>query len=203
MPSDEHLTLDWDLTGVVPVRHPLGFICFPVERDGPRGVCLHLWSPELPRARNTTSGIHCHSWDLTSHVLHGQVRNLIVEIEETAERPTHRVFEVRSGPDGDHLEPTDRTVRHHPGASELFHAGDAYTMPAGRFHRSVIPADGEALTLAYGQGRPGSRDLSLGPLDAPRHQVVRRTLTAGETAFAVRLIEERLRGSGRGQATGR
>ncbi|NUS05534.1 MAG: hypothetical protein HOV97_23605, partial [Nonomuraea sp.] len=46
------------------VRHPLGFVCLPLERDGGEGVCLHLWSDSLQHAESTTSQIHCHSWDL-------------------------------------------------------------------------------------------------------------------------------------------
>ncbi|MCQ0004164.1 hypothetical protein [Actinomadura madurae] len=29
------------------VRHPLGFLCLPVERSGDLGVCLHIWTPEV------------------------------------------------------------------------------------------------------------------------------------------------------------
>lgn len=181
-----------DLRGVTPVRHPLGFVCLPLERDGGEGVCLHLWSDALTHAETTTSQIHCHSWDLVSHVLYGQVRNVHAVVRDAAEDATHRVFEVVSGSDGDRIRPTRRTVRHSTGLVEVFCTGQTYTLGAGRFHSSVIPEGGEAVTVALGRGRPGSHDLSLGPLDTGGHHVARKPLDADETALAVRLLRTRL-----------
>jgi hypothetical protein len=178
--------------GVCAVRHPLGFVCLPLERDGGEGVCLHLWSDSLAHAESTTSQIHCHSWDLVSHVLYGQVRNVHAVVTDARSDATHRVFEVVSGSDGDRISPTRRTVRHDTGLVELFGPGDTYTLPAGRFHSSVVPEGGEAATIALGRGRTGSRDLSLGPLGAGPHHVSRQPLDARETALAVRLISAHL-----------
>lgn len=174
------------------VRHPLGFVCLPLERDGGEGVCIHLWSDSLAPASSTTSQIHCHSWDLVSHVLYGQVRNVHAVVDDAGPDATHRVFEVVSAADGDRISPTPRTVRHRTGLVESFGPGDTYTLPAGRFHSSVVPEGGEAATVALGRGRPGSRDLSLGPLGAGDHHVSRQPLDARETALAVRLIAARL-----------
>ncbi|HUR05723.1 MAG TPA: hypothetical protein VM347_24480, partial [Nonomuraea sp.] len=66
------------------------------------------------------------------------------------------------------------------------------TLPAGRFHSSVVPEGGEAATIALGRGRPGSRDLSLGPLGTGAHHVSRQPLDEEETALAVRLIAAHL-----------
>ncbi|WP_049563625.1 hypothetical protein [Nonomuraea sp. SBT364] len=174
------------------VRHPLGFVCLPLERDGGEGVCIHLWSDSLAPASSTTSQIHCHSWDLVSHVLYGQVRNVHAVVDDAGPDATHRVFEVVSAADGDRISPTPRTVRHRTGLVESFGPGDTYTLPAGRFHSSVVPEGGEAATVALGRGRPGSRDLSLGPLGAGDHHVSRQPLDDRETALAVRLIAARL-----------
>ncbi|GAA1707818.1 hypothetical protein AB0K40_06015 [Nonomuraea bangladeshensis] len=174
------------------VRHPLGFVCLPLERDGDEGVCVHLWSASLAHAESTTSQIHCHSWDLFSHVLYGQIRNVHVNVTDAGEQATHRVFEVVSDASGDRISPTGRTVRHATGLVEVFGPGDTYTLPAGRFHSSVVPEGGEAATVALGRGRPGSHDLSLGPLDAGPHRVSRQPLDPGETALAVRLVTAHL-----------
>ncbi|WP_327085719.1 hypothetical protein OIE66_25635 [Nonomuraea sp. NBC_01738] len=178
-----------DLHGV---HHPLGFVCLPLEREGGDGVCLHLWSARLGQAHSTTSQIHCHSWDLVSHVLYGQVRNVHAIVTDAADDATHQVFEVVSGADGDRIAPTGRTVRHATGLVEVFGPGQTYTLAAGRFHSSVVAEDGEAATIALGSGRPGSHDLSLGPLRTRSHHVSRRPLDAEETALAVALITARL-----------
>jgi hypothetical protein len=180
--------------GLGGVRHPLGFVCLPLDRSGGDGACLHLWSPRLaPPAPPTTSQIHCHSWDLVSLVLYGQIRNVHEVVTDAAAREaTHRVFEVVSGADGDRIEPTPRTVRHTSGLVEVFGPGDTYTLAADRFHSSVVPEDGETATIALGRGRPGSHDLSLGPLGAGGHHVRRQPLDPGEAALAVQLIRTRL-----------
>ncbi|MBB6343879.1 hypothetical protein ACWGH8_11390 [Nonomuraea muscovyensis] len=177
---------------VTAVRHPLGFVCLPLERQGGEGVCLHLWSGRFAPAEITTSQIHCHSWDLVSHVLYGQVRNVHAVVTDAGPDATHRVFEVVSTADGDHITPTRRTVRHATGRVERFGPGQTYTLPADSFHSSVVPAGGEAATIALGRSRPGGRDLSLGPLHGGVHRVRRRPLDAGETAHVVSLIAARL-----------
>ncbi|MEW9531418.1 hypothetical protein [Microbispora sp. NPDC049125] len=179
-------------SGVRAVRHPLGFVCLPLERAGELGVCLHLWSATLPQARSTTSQVHCHSWDLVSHVLYGEVRNVHAVVTDAARDATHRVFEVVSTPDGDVIRPTGRTVRYAAGQAELFGPGDTYTLSAGAFHSSVIPEGGEAATVALGRGRPGLGDLSLGPLGTPAHQVRRERLDDDGTARAAELARRSL-----------
>src|SRR5258708_22070643 len=72
------------------VRHPLGFLCLPIERHDDCGLCVHLWGSRVAQARSTTSGMHAHSWDLVSLVLAGELRNDVVAVLD--EHPTHRVF---------------------------------------------------------------------------------------------------------------
>jgi hypothetical protein len=177
------------------VRHPLGFVCLPVERRGPLGVCLHLWSPLLANAAPTTSQVHCHSWELVSFVLYGRLSNILSGIGEGA---THRVFEVVSHGDVDEIKATERTVRYVPGAVQTHRAGDVYALPAGVFHSTVVEAGQETATVALGRtavagwGAPMGADLSLGPLAAPTHWVDRRRCDAAETVHAARLSAKRL-----------
>ncbi|MEV6861647.1 hypothetical protein AB0M44_11665 [Streptosporangium subroseum] len=167
---------------VTAVRHPLGFLCLPLERTEEHGVCVHVWSGALPHAASTTSQIHCHSWDLVSHVLYGRVENVRADVSDTTSAVTHRIFEVVSETDGDHIRPTPRTVRCDWGTSEVFGPGQTYTLPAGVFHSSLIPGDGETATIALGRGRPGHSDLSLGPPDLPAHLISRYRCDARETS---------------------
>ncbi|WP_344453033.1 hypothetical protein [Actinocorallia aurantiaca] len=163
-------TLELVASGSLPaegVLHPLGFVCLPVER-GDGGVCLHLWSPELPPPSPTTSAWHCHSWDLLSLLLHGRLSNVLGRLDDGADL---RVFEVLSRDGTDELRPTDRTVRVSAADGGTYTRGGVYTLPAGVFHRTVVA--GEAVTVVLGAQRPGGHDLSLGPPGLGRHRVRR------------------------------
>jgi hypothetical protein len=174
------------------VRHPLGFVCLPLERLGGRGVCVHLWCTGMARAQPTTSAVHSHSWDLFSYVLFGQVRNQVVAVVDAPERPAHRVFEVRSHGDVDEIRATARLVRSAPSAVELASAGGSYHLPAGGFHVTTIPDMQDTATIALGDSRPGTADLSLGAIDTPTHQVRRQRCDSEETALAARIAADRL-----------
>lgn len=163
------------------IRHPLGFLCFPVRRSGQDGICLHLWSDRVSATVSTTSEIHSHSWNLVSHVLSGRIRNELPLITDTRDAPTHRIFEVISRAGVDEILPTSRTVRHGPGPASEHTVGDTYRLPAGIFHRTLVPADAPALTFVQGNGLRGTRDLSLGPLGAASHRVTRIRCTPAET----------------------
>ncbi|MEN3309245.1 MAG: hypothetical protein V7603_5447 [Micromonosporaceae bacterium] len=177
---------------IAAVRHPLGFICLPVRRSGDEGVCVHLWSSWLPMAESTTSATHAHSWDLQSFVLFGQVHNELIEVTDEPAEPTHRVYEVHSLGDVDEIRATGRTVRHATRAVDVHRAGDAYTLRAGRFHRSVVPPGEETATVALGRTRSGEHDLSLGPVGGRTHRVARQRCGPAETVRAARAVTERI-----------
>ncbi|MDH6227023.1 MULTISPECIES: hypothetical protein [Streptomyces] len=173
------------------VRHPLGFLCLPVLREGDRGVCVHLFE-EGDAAEPGVDPHHSHSWDLLSHVLYGAVSNLPVEVGDDPVRPTHRVYEVISGPDGtDEIRPTPRRVRRRAGEPVVFSRGQTYTLPAGLFHASGAPR-GPAATLVLGRTRPGGRDLSLGPLEGRPRRTVRALCDERETVLGARSALRRM-----------
>jgi hypothetical protein len=172
------------------IRHPLGFLCLPLERTGTRGVCVHLWTDRLPQATSTTSTTHSHSWDLVSFVLYGALYNELARVTDTRERPTHRVFAVDSGPDGDVIRWTDRLVHREHGSQELYHGGEVYSLPAGVFH--CTNAMGEVATVALGSGHPGAVDLVLGAFDTPTHGVRRQLCSRDETVLAATMVAGRL-----------
>jgi hypothetical protein len=175
------------------VCHPLGFLCLPVERSGPFGVCLHLWSPDIPTVNLTTSPVHCHGWELISFVLYGQVANVLARLDDGGS--THQVFEVTSRGDRDELRATDRKVGYQPARSDLYARGEVYSLPAGVFHRTVIPGSGEAATVVLGRDTARDRDQSLGPLAVDTHLLWRRRCGALETARAARRAAARLASS--------
>lgn len=175
------------------VRHPLGFVCFPVLRDGDDGVCVHVFRTPEAEPDRTAPQVHCHSWDLTSTVLYGRLGNRHMDVEDDTGAPTHRVFEVFSDPSGiDELRPTRRLVRCRPGAEHTSAPGQTYALPAGEFHTTVVPDGRPTATLVLGRTLPGRVDLSLGPLAEPGHRMVRRTCDATQTARIARAALRRI-----------
>lgn len=180
------------------VKHPLGFLCLPVRREGEYGLCVHLfgmrevWSgPE----EAVTSVLHAHSWDLTSQVLYGRVANVRFRVRDDVRHATHRVYEVDSGAGGvDLLRPTARLVRRDRRAVEASGRGEVYVLPAGEFHTTVVPPGRTAATAVLGRSRPGRADLSLGPVDGTAHRMVRLRCDPGETARLARAALARLDG---------
>jgi len=171
------------------VRHPLGFFCFPVERQETSGICVHVWTPHLPRGRPTTSEVHAHSWDLLSLVLFGELHNIRLVVGDV--EPTHRVFEVRSGPCGDELRATDRLVGYGIAGHDVNRCGDTYSLDAGCFHRTEAT---QATTIAIGRERPGVQDLSLGALDGQTHRVPREWCDGEVSKMVARLVMGQLAG---------
>jgi hypothetical protein len=167
------------------VSHPLGFLCLPIHRMADEGVCIHLWGPQWQPAALTTSPAHCHSWELLSAVLTGELHNQTVAVITDPESPTHQVFEVHSSPSGDEIRATGRLVRHRVHETTEHHAGDRYRLPAGVFHQTLVPDAGELVaTVALGRTRMGAADLSLGGLDTADHQVRRRLYGEQDTVQA-------------------
>ncbi|WP_240810033.1 hypothetical protein [Actinomadura sp. WMMA1423] len=187
---------------IAAVRHPLGFLCLPLERSGDLGVCLHIWTPEVLPAPSTTSPVHCHSWDLLSFVLYGTVRNVRMEVSESSATGssatgssatgTQQVFEVVSQGDMDELRATGRTVQCAPANSTTHRTGESYTLPAGVFHSTLIEDGRDAATVALGRQTPGGGDLSLGPLDLPSHKVRRTRSDHADTVRALRRSARRI-----------
>ena len=166
------------------VRHPLGFCCLPVVRDGDLGVCIHVWVRAAPGAELTTSTVHCHSWELLSFVLYGRVTHALFEIEDDDSGPG-RVVEVISSGDLDRLRPTSRRVHCHERERREIGAGDRFRLSGGQFHSSVVQDGAEAATVVL-SWTVGTVDLSIGPPDVVDHQVRRQVCDPAETAQIVR-----------------
>jgi hypothetical protein len=177
------------------VRHPLGFLCLPAQREGEHGVCVHLWTPAYQPCV-TTSQVHSHSWDLTSYVLYGTLHNQRVRVADAPGAATHRIFEVRSHGEVDELHATARLVSCEPEVPREHGAGSVYLLPAGEFHCTVIPGVQEVATVALGRSRASATDLSVGPLDTPSHVITRSRCSTRETARAALLMAGRLEAAG-------
>jgi hypothetical protein len=176
---------------ITAVRHPLGFFCLPVLRDGVLGVCIHLWTSRLPGAALTTSIVHCHSWDLVSFVLYGRVTHTLFSVDDDSSG-TERIFEIRSRDDVDEIVPTARLVRRSRQSAEVTERGASYRVASGQFHASVAAADGEAATLVLGRTRTDTADLTLGGTENEGHRVQRRRCDAAETSEIAGIALEHL-----------
>jgi hypothetical protein len=173
------------------VRHPLGFFCLPVQRRGPLGVCIHVWTAALPRAACTMSPVHSHSWDLASFVLYGSVGNRFMRVADDPQSGSYRVFEVRSHGEVDEMRATRRLVRCVEQDRQVAGAGTTYYLAAGSFHESVLVGGAEAATVVLGRSVP-AHDLSLGRPDVASHRVVRQWCDERESADAARVVTQNL-----------
>lgn len=184
----------WSLSAI---RHPLGFLCLPVLRDGDKGVCVHLFD-----AANGVEGegdegrpplVHAHSWSLISLVLFGRLTNHSVRLVDDPVAPTHRVYEVLSRLDGtDQVRRTARLVRGVPDGFGRNATGDVYVVGPGEFHATVVTGGRPAATLVLGEALPGSKDMSLGLLSGEEHSSVREVCGREETVVAVRAALRRI-----------
>ncbi|WP_405787991.1 hypothetical protein OG753_08895 [Streptomyces sp. NBC_00029] len=177
------------------VRHPLGFLCLPLLREGPHGICVHLFDTD-DHAEPDASPMHAHSWELRSRVLFGRVANLPVRtgvVRDGEDGATHRVFEVHSGSDGvDEIRPTSVLVRSEPGPALVSSGGETYTLAAGEFHATALEGAEPAATLVHGMSVPGRLDLSLGPLDGGPRRTTRRLCDTAQTVRSVHTVLRRI-----------
>jgi hypothetical protein len=173
------------------VAHPLGFSCLPVERDGQRGVCVHVWLPDQQPA-SAPSPAHAHSWHLVSYVLSGQLRNDLPVITDTTagDADAWRVLRVRSEGVTDDVRPTPRLVRCEPGDTQLFAGQDLYEVPAGTFHNTEPAHHTATVTVALGSAVEGAADMSLARPGTTAHRMRRRMLGARETQDLARTVIE-------------
>ena len=118
--------------------------------------------------------MHSHSWDLLSHVLHGSVRNELIEVDRRARRPgTGGSTRCAASPTVDEMAATDRLVTAATATVETHSAGDSYALRAGGFHTSEVAAGQPAVTVAL--GRDHSRRVRPEP---------RRGRTGAATGYA-------------------
>lgn len=156
------------------VRHPLGFLCLPIYRGSPLGLCVHLWPAAAGGENDRCTPTHAHSWALTGLVLFGEICNELVQVTDS-HVPTHRIFCVSSYGGVDVVTTTSRLVREVILLREHLSAGRTYTLRPGSFHRTAFPRRGVAATLVFGEHHPSARDYMLGDLDQGQRRIERRS----------------------------
>ena len=172
------------------VRHPLGFACLPVLRDGDEGICVHVWESGRGPASLTTEPYHCHSWDLLSHILYGTVGNQPVEVTDGT---TYVAFEARSTAQGDRLVDTGRLVDARELPCEWWAEGETYALAAGHFHQSVIGDGSAAASVVLGKHLADGVNITLGhPGQETREDTKRVRCSIEETRRLAELVRGRI-----------
>ncbi|MEU8013540.1 hypothetical protein [Micromonospora parva] len=155
------------------VGHPLGFVCFPVLREGLDGLCVHAWLPGAVPPFTSANAVHAHSWDLTSFVAVGSLGNQLHTAQEH-DGGRYELYEVRSTSQDDEIRPTGRRVDVIGRPVSPERTGEVYRLPAGAFHLSDDHDAAPVVTLVLGTGRPDLVNLIVDrPGLAPRR--TRRT----------------------------
>jgi hypothetical protein len=101
------------------------------------------------------------------------------------------VFDISSRGATDELVATPWVVSAETTATATHAAGQTYTVRAGQFHATVVPASGAA-TVVLGRHWPDGTDRSLGPPSLATHTVRRLPCSEADRQAAVRLLRERL-----------
>src|SRR5215813_9920923 len=159
------------------IQHPLGFACLPLHRSDEHGICLHVWEEN---GGYTDHIVHAHSWDLWSYVFRGAIFNEIVRVDDEAENPVKRVYEVASGGRKDQIRATERLVKYVRSYVQEIRPGQMYRLPAGMFHRSWHR--GLTATIVLGEHQKGLSNLALAGLDGESLTSAPRDLCSSENA---------------------
>lgn len=170
-----------------PNIHPLGFIHTKVGTVENVALRLHLW-PEIERPyQEPRLPIHDHIWRLDSHLLTGRIENRVYDVAETAQEPTHRVYQVSYGSDAPKsiLRPTETTVRAGLAERSTYTAGDHYSVGLNTYHASRVPADRFTATIVATTEFEERPPKVLGPVEEERFEYHRRTWEARKAERAI------------------
>lgn len=138
--------------------HPLGFVYVPLLRTRDWTLRLHIWDAEKSPIQ---APYHCHTWDLSSYVLQGDLENQVVCAEPNTASPTLRVYRVVGRGDIDFFKWTDSTVHAELGSREQVFEEQIYRMASGIYHTTLNRAGRGLTTVALAERIPGTEELSL------------------------------------------
>ena len=154
--------------------HPTGFVVGKL-RITERGVLrLHVW-PETERVYGEPLWpVHDHVFALRSLVLVGRVTSREHDVVEDSEGSMRRWAVDYGAVRDSRLVPHGEPVQARTGPSVTTEAGGTYSVEAGRFHASMVPAGQLAATLVATTGTDRRYPFVLGPARGSEPIVVRR-----------------------------
>lgn len=174
--------------------HPLGFIYLPLLRMPDATLRLHIWPNGrrvVPTGAGEVSPMHDHTWDMISHVIWGELRNVIVSVVEDADAPTHRVFEIHGDGAVDDIRPTDTVVRIVGEGEDKVSVGQTYRMGSDLIHRTE-PGPGVVATLVAARRTSKRVERALGPLELHGYRSERQICPPRRVVAAAEAVLEAL-----------
>lgn len=175
--------------------HPLGFIHFdlaPVAKQPPGTMIrLHIWDRRLT-SLDEAGNIHDHTWELTSLVMLGSLRNKNFSPVHDSEG----LFKGARVIYGQTNEFEDAGRFHLRALSDsVHHAGAVYSIPSRIVHESD-PCEQPTVTLVI--GIPDESAVTLGPLilsrgaSAPKGTASRKPVSKAEAELILRDVARSL-----------
>lgn len=168
--------------------HPLGFLAVIWPIDQFRVLRLHFWSQDFDWAQPGDLQIHDHTFDFSSVVLSGQIRNDVYSVEDDSRGYALYLTSYAEG--SSRLSPQKVRVTPILESSQSHSSGTLYRMPSGVLHRTVLEST-DGLTVLATRYRSLSRDGArvIGPaLDS---SVVFQRATFDENQLAKLLLSVR------------
>lgn len=127
-----------------PQWHPLGFVSCIIKEESDHIVRMHYWPPGERRTKNPDWPIHTHSYDLSSYIIHGIVRDIQYSVATPGD---NTIYSVRYFKGGSEITKTQAKAKVNIVTEQERHAGQQYEVSAGVFHQSFVPTDISALTI--------------------------------------------------------
>lgn len=144
--------------------HPLGFVMARVSEPEPDTVLrVHVWHPQLRRPQEPLWPIHDHTYDLTSCVLVGALRNIVYNTYVGAES---RIYAVEYQRDRSSLAATSTTANVRSAHAQEVCAGDTYSVRASALHATEVDS-GETVVTTLVTRTIGGQARVIGPADGP------------------------------------
>lgn len=160
------------LVGVAPCfEHPLGFhhieLTAHVGQTSKVGQRFraHLWSESSARFADELGLIHDHMWPMASLVVHGALRNELLQ-PQFDENGDLALVDVRYNGDLVSRSRGDRRVTMDCSHQEEVEAGEVYSIPAQVMHRTVVLRR-PLLTLVVTGTPSADQAVIASPHDAP------------------------------------
>jgi hypothetical protein len=160
-------------------RHPLGFLHVTLMDTADTSIRLHIWKPGERLVQEPAWLIHTHTFELTSMVLSGKLKNRVYSWTDDPIAGERRLYQTTYDDNSSSLIATDRVGKiQHESTSEISQGGQ-YTVPYGYFHQTEVVENQFTATIALTKKYLGN-PLVVGSIGgATSHSYIRSELDGG------------------------